>query len=322
MPSLTSQLIYLALKVFVLFRLRSKQTLIQMRANQEKLARRFKAPPGVNLQTILIDNLELEWVVASNTEPDRVILYLHGGGYVLGTPRLYHDLAVRLSKASRARVLLVEYRLAPEHPFPAAIEDGLAAYGWLLDNGFKPSQITIAGESAGGGLAVATTLALRDLNMALPAGIVAISPWADLECSSPSFTERARAEAVILPNALVEMAAMYAGSYDLRHPLISPLYADLRGLPPLLIQVGSQEVLLDDALRLAARARAAGVETHLENWPGMWHVWHYFAAFMPEAHQAIEQIGQFIRRKPVASFWRLQEETVLVYLAPELMKSL
>ncbi len=233
--------------------------------------------------------------------PARVILYLHGGGYVMGSINTHRELGQRLSRAAAARVLLIDYRLAPEHPHPAAVEDATRAYRWLLSRGVSPSRLVVAGDSAGGGLTVATLLAARDSGLPLPAAGVCLSPWVDLEGVGESMTTKAAADPLVQRDGLRRMGALYLNGQDPRTPLASPLYADLSGLPPLLIQVGTAEALLDDSTRLAERAREAGVEVDLEPWDDMIHVWQAFAAVLPEGQQAIERIGQFIRERTAGS---------------------
>jgi acetyl esterase/lipase len=225
---------------------------------------------------------------------DRAVLYLHGGGYTMGSCNTHRALGARLAVVSRAPVLIIDYRLAPEHPFPAALEDALAAYRWLIEPGRPVHSITLAGDSAGGGLVIATAIALRDQGDRLPAAIVCMSPWADLAVQGESMVTRAKSDPLIGRESSLQHAASYVAQHDPRSPLISPVYADLHGLPPLLIQVGDYEVLLSDSVRLAERARQAGVDATLEIWDGMWHVWQAYAGYVPEAQQAINRVGAFI----------------------------
>jgi monoterpene epsilon-lactone hydrolase len=201
----------------------------------------------------------------------------------------------RLSLATSMRVLGLNYRLAPEHPFPAAVDDVAAAYRWLLDSGIAPARIAIAGDSAGGGLALATTIATRDAGLPLPGAVVSLSPWVDLALTGASMDAKAGDDPIVSREMLLRWAKLYLGDHDARTPLASPLYASLHALPPLLIQVGASEVLLDDATRLAERASTGGVDTTLEVWPEMIHVWQAFAAILPEGRQAIARIGEFVR---------------------------
>jgi len=226
------------------------------------------------------------------------VLYLHGGGYVIGSPRSHRHLAAAIARAAGARALVLDYRLAPENPFPAALEDAIAAYRWLLGQGIAAGRIVVAGDSAGGGLTVATLLALRDRGIPRPAAGVCISPWVDLTCSGQSYSTKAASDPIVAPDLITALAEAYVGrDGDRKAPLASPLYADLRDLPPLLVQVGSEEVLLDDALGLGARARTAGVDATVEEWPAMIHVWHWFLPMLDEAEQAVGVIGKFVRSR-------------------------
>ena len=236
-----------------------------------------------------------EWVAAGGARDDRAVLYLHGGGYVMGSFATHRKLAGDVSRAAGARSLLVDYRLAPEHAHPAAVEDAVRAYRWLLDEvGADPGRVAVAGDSAGGGLAVATLVALRDSGGPLPAAAVCVSPWVDLGCDAASYEGRATRDPIVTVGDLRRFRDWYLGGADPRLPSASPARADLRGLPPLLVQVGDAEVLLDDASLLAERARAAGVDVTLEVWPDMVHVWHVFAGRVPESTAAVERIGDFL----------------------------
>ena len=238
------------------------------------------------------------WVEAPGADAGRVMLYLHGGGYVIGSIDTHRELAGRLSQAAAARVLILDYRLAPEHPYPAAVEDAAAAYRWLLaDGGAVPARTVIAGDSAGGGLTVAAMLALRDAGDPLPAAGVCLSPWVDMEGIGASMTAKVDVDPMVRREGLVRMAGLYLNGADPRTPLAAPLYADLSGLPPLLIHVGTAETLLDDATRLSERARAAGVDVTLESWDDMIHVWHLFAPLLPEGQQAVERVGDYVRQR-------------------------
>ena len=237
-----------------------------------------------------------EWVTAESASDSRVVLYLHGGGYIIGSPRTHRPLMAELSQASKGRVLGLDYRLAPEHPFPAPVEDSVAAYRWLLNEGYDPARIAVAGDSAGGGLAVAMMVQARYLGLPVPGAAVCISPWVDMEGLGESMESRAAADPMVGKENLMVSAKTYLGGSDPRAPLAAPLYADLRGLPPMLIQVGDAEVLLDDSTRLAGIAREAGVEVEMDVWDDMIHVWHLFAPILPEGKQAISQAGEFIKK--------------------------
>lgn len=269
--------------------------------NREQMdAAAFRVAPDIRNTAVEAGGVKAEWVEAPDAAADRVIMYLHGGGYVAGSLLTHRELVGRLSRASGARALSVDYRLAPEHPFPAAIEDATAAYRWLLAQGIAPGKIVIAGDSAGGGLTIAALLAIRDAKLARPAAGVAISPWVDLEGSGESVQTRAAADPMVQGDGLKGMAKLYLGDVGPRAPLASPIYADLKGLPPLLIHVGDAEVLLDDSTRLAGRAKAAGVDVRLEVWPEMIHVWHVFAPLLPEGQRGIEAVAEYIREKTAA----------------------
>jgi len=271
-------------------------TLDEMRQGFVDLAAEMPPADDVSIEGVTADSVPSEWVTVPDIDDDRAVLYLHGGGYVIGSPVTHRELAGRLSRACGARVLLADYRLAPEHPFPAAVDDAVASYRWLLDTGYAPSGIVVAGDSAGGGLTVATLVALRDAGLPLPAAGVCLSPWVDLEGLGESMTARAHLDPIVQKEGLVNMAQMYVGEGgDPRTPLAAPLYADLAGLPPLLIQVGTAETLLDDATRLAAKAKQVGVEVTLEEWDDMIHVFQLFASRLAEGQQAIEKIGAYVR---------------------------
>lgn len=272
-------------------------TTAERRAQYERAEKVFPTPPDVKLERVNAPAAPAEWLRPPSAVPGRVVLYLHGGGYVIGSPRSHRHLAAAIAGAAGASALLLDYRLAPEHPFPAAVEDATAAYRWLLDQAIAPEHIVIAGDSAGGGLTVATLLALREARVPLPAGGVCISPWVDLTCSGASYATKAAADPIVRRAGVEEMARAYLGATPPRTPLASPLFADLRGLPPLLIHVGSDEVLLDDAVQLAERAKAAGVDATLEIYDRMIHVWHWFLPMLDEAQTAVEAIGRFVRSR-------------------------
>lgn len=224
-----------------------------------------------------------------------LVLYLHGGGYVVGSAQGYRGLAGEVARAAGMDALVIDYRLAPEHPFPAAVDDALAAYRALLEDGRSPGSIVIAGDSAGGGLALALLVALREAGDPMPAAAFLISPWADLTCSSPSIEGKRAEDVTLTPEGLAGCAAHYLGGRDRAHPLASPALTDLSGLPPLLVQVGSIEILLDDALAIAARAGAAGTQITLEVLPGLPHVFHAFHFMLPQAKQALDRAGVFLK---------------------------
>jgi acetyl esterase/lipase len=237
-----------------------------------------------------------EWVRREDADGGPVILYFHGGGYGLGSVETHRDLVSRICKASGANGLSLAYRLAPEHQFPAQLHDTTNAYRWLLEQGIPPGRIVVAGDSAGGALVVSCLVKLRDSGVPLPAMGVCMSPWVDLEALGTSVDQNEPYD-YISRRALEQYRKRFIGDGDPRNPLAAPLYADLAGLPPLLIQVGSAETLLDDSLRLAERARQANVDVTLHVWEDMIHVWQLFAFMAPQAEAAIDEIGSFIRER-------------------------
>jgi acetyl esterase/lipase len=235
------------------------------------------------------------WASMPGTSSERAIFYLHGGGYLIGSPTGYRGLAAALSQEADARVLLVDYRLAPENPHPAAVRDATAAYRWLIKQEADPTSTAVAGDSAGGGLAVALLTALRDGGDRLPAALVCLSPWVDLSLSSASIDARAELDPIVSRALLEDMAGAYLMGQDALTASASPLFAELSGLPPTLVVVGTSEALLDDSTRLADRARQAGVDVTLHVVDGMYHVFPAMSSFLPEAGEAVEQIGQFVQ---------------------------
>lgn len=233
------------------------------------------------------------WVAPTEADSGAVLYYLHGGGYVFGSMDTYLGLLARLVRRTHVRALWLDYRLAPECPFPAAVDDALAGYRWLMEQGVQPERIVFAGDSAGGGLALSTMLAARDANLPLPAGAMLLSPWTDLTGTSATAISRAKVDPMLVGSGIAAGGQRYLAGGDPQHPLASPLFADLRGLPPLLIHVGDAEVLLDDSRLLAERARAAGVAVTLHVWDGMFHVFPIFT-FLPEAREALSEMVAFI----------------------------
>lgn len=272
-------------------------TVAERRAQYERAEKVFPTPPEVKVERVSAPVAPAEWLRPPGAVAGRVVLYLHGGGYVIGSPRSHRHLAAAIAAAGQASALLLDYRLAPEHPYPAAVDDATAAYRWLLEQGVAPGHVVIGGDSAGGGLTVATLLALRDARLPLPAGGICISPWVDLTFSGASYRTRAAVDPIVKRPGIDEMARAYLGATAAQTPLASPLFADLRGLPPLLIHVGSDEVLLDDAVQLADRAKTAGVDATLEVWDRMIHVWHWFLPMLDEAQGAVDGIGRFIQSR-------------------------
>ena len=267
----------------------------ERRAVMEKFA--FRVADDIHVEQVNVAGRAAEWLRAPHADATHVLLYLHGGGYVMGSPHTHRALAGELSRAAQARVLLPDYRLAPEAPFPAAVDDAVAAVQWLYGQGVAPAGLAIAGDSAGGGLTAATLIALRDRQLPLPQAAVCISPWSDLTCSNASYQTRATADPMITTADITLMASAYLHGADPKSPLASPNRGDLSGLPPLLIQVGRDEVLLDDAVVLHEAARSAGVASTLEIWDDMIHVWHAFFPMLAEGRQGIARVGEYLREQ-------------------------
>jgi acetyl esterase/lipase len=267
----------------------------EQRANYEAMLCANPIPAAATIEELTIGQCNADWVTVPDSREDRVILYLHGGGYVIGSNVAFREFASRLAQANRARVCLLNYRLAPENPFPAAVDDAVAAFGWLLEQGLKPSEITVAGDSAGGGLTLATLLSLRDAGGPQAACGVCFSPWADLAGTGASAQPGAVDDPLVTDDLTSDMSQAYAGE-DLRNPLASPLYADYEGLPPLFLLVGEREVLLDDATRVADKARNAGVDVTYFQGDGLVHVWPVLAPTAPESEAALEQMAGFTER--------------------------
>jgi monoterpene epsilon-lactone hydrolase len=297
MPSWQARVLKAYLRVQRLFsRPRDELDVQKERSELEALAGMFKPLSAIQCSPLVMSGVPAEWIVPSNLSTDRVLLYLHGGSYNAGSINSHRSLAANIAAAANARALIIDYRLAPEHPYPAAVDDATAAYEWLLDNGHAPGEIIIAGDSAGGGLALALLVHLRDKGKPLPALAICLSPWTDLAGAGESLQTRAKADIILDAGNLSKSAQAYLGGADPRAPLASPLYADLKGLPPLLIQVGSDEILLSDSTELAERAKGAGVNVTLEVWEPMQHDWHFAASFVPEGRQAIARIGEFVEQ--------------------------
>ena len=249
----------------------------------------------INLEPIDANGVPAEWSLVPGSDASRVLLFLHGGGYCSGSIVSHRGMVTEAGRAAGVRTLAVAYRLAPEHPFPAALEDARAAYGFLLDQGIAPSKVAIGGDSAGGGLTLALMTVLRDAGQPLPRCAWLVSPWVDLQMTGASLAEKAQVDPLISKPYLEELASAYLAGTDAANLLASPLQAELAGLPPLLVQVGSAETLLDDAVRITRRAGAAAVQIKLEIWPHMIHAWHLWAAQLEEGRRAIASAGAFIR---------------------------
>lgn len=269
-----------------------EMTVEQWREAYDGLGAFLPAAEGVAVEQIDAGGVPAEWI---GTGDGPVVAYVHGGGYCIGSLDSHRSMLTHLASAIDGRVLGIDYRLAPEHPFPAALDDACAAYRWIVAGGTDPSRVVVAGDSAGGGLILATLVALRDEGDALPAAGVCLSPWADLTQSGATISAKDDVDPMVRAEDLDRWAAAYAGSeHDPGSPGLSPLFAELSGLPPLLVEVGTAEVLLDDARRLAERARAAGVDVTLFEGEELIHVWHFFAGAVPEADEGIARVARFI----------------------------
>jgi acetyl esterase/lipase len=294
MLSWQGRLLKLLFRLWRLPHLTGALTVERGRATLEALAARLRPASELRCTPASAGGVPAEWILPPGASAMPVVVYLHGGGYCAGSLSTHRHLAANIAQAAGARVLMVDYRLAPEHPFPSAVEDAQAAYGWLLAEGVAPGQVVLAGDSAGGGLALATAIALRDGGQPLPAAIACLSPWTDLSLSGESLQTNAGADLVVGLAAMQWAASLYLGDADPCTPLASPLHAELAGLPPLLIQVAADEMLLSDSVILAAQAQAAGVDVTLEIWDGMQHVWQFAARYLPEGQRAVDRIGAFV----------------------------
>ena len=264
----------------------------------EKLRRRQaprSLPRDVRVDRVVANGVPAVWMIPPGAS-ERVLLYLHGGGFVMCSPWTHGPAAVAIARAAGVRALLPAYRLAPEHPFPAALDDCMSVYRWLLAEGVEAEKIVIGGDSAGGNLTLATLLSLRDAGLPMPAGAICLSPATDMTASGESFRTHAKDEVLLTVPFCQAVGPMYYGQTPPEAPLVSPLFADLRGLPAILVHVGTRELLLDDSVRFAERARAAGVEVTLKIWEGLWHAFQLFIVF-PEARQAIVELGAFVRTR-------------------------
>jgi acetyl esterase/lipase len=267
----------------------------ERRAGFDAFAKVFPTAGDIVVERTTANGVPAEWTSAPGADASRAVLYLHGGGYVIGSLDSHRHVTSEIARDFGGRTLALHYRLSPEQPFPAPVEDAVAAYRHLLDGGFAPGNIAIAGDSAGGGLVVAALVAIRDAGLPLPACGWCISPWVDMEGIGASMTGKAGEDPIVQKEPLLEMARLYLNGADPRAPLAAPMYADLRGLPPLLIQVGAAETLLDDSTRLAAVAGAQDVRVTMEVWPEMVHVWHLFHPRLSAGRRAITEGAAYVR---------------------------
>jgi len=272
-------------------------TIEEMRASMDALTAGVPLPEEVRYEPVDAGGVPAEWTTALESRADRAIVYLHGGGYAIGSVSSHRPLVTQIAREAKARVLSVDYRLGPEHPHPAAVEDACAAFRFVVDGGLAPQRVALAGDSAGGGLTAAELVALRDAGAATPGAGVCISPWMDLTLSGESMKTRGGLDPLVSEEKLALMAAAYLAEGDAKHPTASPLFAELAGLPPMLLHVGTAEVLLDDSRRFAERARAAGVDLEIAIWDDMIHVWHAFGPLLPEARDAVAAIGAWLQHR-------------------------
>ncbi len=272
----------------------------QRRLDLDALGRAYGVASDVSAEPVSANGVRAEWLSTPGASHDAAILYLHGGGYVIGSLDSHRHLVAEAGREAGCWALALDYRLAPEHPFPAAVDDALAGYRYLLGRGIRPGRITIAGDSAGGGLVVAAMVAIRDAGLPQPGCGWCISPWVDMEAVGDTMTSKAEADPTVQKAGILDMARLYLNGADPRSPLAAPLYADLAGLAPLLIQVGACETLLDDALRLAKVAGAADVYVDMQIWPEMIHVWHLFHPELSAGKKAISAGSAFVRQHRAA----------------------
>lgn len=285
------------IKKFVKFtgRLLRKRDLYHVRDLWEMQARRHKIPKDVEVKSVDMGGIKCEWISPQNFKGKKTILYLHGGGYVLGSINTARTFAIQLARYTGERVLTVDYRLAPENPFPAALEDSLLAFHGLVEQKISPKDIVFIGDSAGGGLSLATILTLKDIDEELPGAVVCLSPWTDLAATGESNRLNAKLDPIFGGGGGVIKPHDYAGEEKLINSFVSPLYGDYEGFPPILIHVGTDEVILDDSIRLAEKARKAGVAVSVKVWKGMWHVFTAQGNGLPEARQSLREIADFIK---------------------------
>jgi len=296
-PTFRARVVRFALRHSIGRRLRSGVVSVaELRKLDDLMIRSQRLPRGTTVAPLAVGTLPAESVRGPGAREDVTVLYFHGGAFVAGSPATHRELAARISGAVGGSVLLPQYRLAPEHPFPAAVDDGTAAYRWLLERGSSPGSLFMGGDSSGGGLVLQTLLVLRDEGLPLPRAAFFLSPVTDwCQLDGESYTTHASLDPMVSPAQCRHTASLYAGSQAADSPLLRPAEMDLTGLPPMWIHVGDHEVLLSDAQRLADRASDAGVDVHFRVWPGMWHVFQAAARFVPEARESLEDLASFLR---------------------------
>ena len=303
MPSLRSRILLAIMWNRHLIRLQFKkktidwntlQAILDFRELCEKMAGKFgKMPEGIEVKPVMVNGLKAEWIQPINSTREKVIFYFHGGGYVSGSCSDHRIHVSKFVQGSNIAALLFEYRLAPEHPYPAALDDSIAAYRWLLEQGVTSSSVVFAGDSAGGGLCFATLITLKSQGLPLPAAAVVLSPWTDLKCTGDSYNTN-KGKCLSPDGTWTAFSKHYAGNHDAGLPGISPLYGDLKGLPPLLIYVASDEILRDDSVQFTEKAKQAGVEVTLKIGDGLFHCYPVCAPMFPEATEAMKEICRFI----------------------------
>ncbi|MEQ1951895.1 alpha/beta hydrolase [Mesorhizobium sp. CN2-181] len=269
-------------------------SLAERRQRLDSVASVYGVAPDIQFRPETVGGCEAEWSLAPGSDPSKVLLYFHGGGYCSGSITSHRSMVSEIGRAAKVRTLALAYRLAPENPFPAALDDATAAFEFLLGQDIAPNRIAIGGDSAGGGLSLALMQRLRDKKNPLPAAAWLVSPWVDLQMTGATLDSKTAIDPLIHRDYLEQLAANYLAGHDPRDPLVSPLYADVSGLPPVLVQVGSAETLLDDAVRIAGKLGAADVPATLEIWPHMIHAWHLWSAKLTAGRQATQSAGRFI----------------------------
>jgi monoterpene epsilon-lactone hydrolase len=297
MPSLRSHIVRLILRYLIApkFR-RASGSVEKIRMTMNRLAKYQRVPYGITVQPTTVGGIEGEWIGAPDIGQNRLVLFLHGGGFIAGSPATHRELAARIASDCVARVLIIDYRLAPEHPFPAAVEDSIRAFRALVDEGFSNEQIVIGGDSSGGGLALQTLISLRDSASPLPQAAFFLSPMIDwVHFDGLSYETRTGKDPMLTPSMCRYSASCYVADNDPSTPLLSPVRMNLSGLPPMLIHVGDREILFSDATILAEKARKADVDVTFRIWQGLWHGFHASANVVPEARQAINELGLFVR---------------------------
>jgi epsilon-lactone hydrolase len=299
-PSLGAWLARMTVKIYIAPAFTSKDFVSSERNTLENISKVALLPWGTTVEKTKIDNMNAEWVRASGIDPKgrKVFLYLHGGGFLAGSCNTHREVVARISKSSGIPALVPEYRLAPEHVFPAALDDCVSAYRWLLHQGYSPKNLAIGGDSAGGCLVLMTLLSLRDKGIALPGAAFLMSPLTDaVNFDGESFKTKAGIDPWFNPKDIGRHLGMFSDNYRIKSPLLSPVRQNLAGLPPMLIQVGTDEILLSDSTRLAERAKKAGVDATIQIYEGQWHVFQSFGVIIPEAREAIESIGEFLKKR-------------------------